>query len=76
MEDGIAYPPRGLSRAEAARYIGIGTTLFDQMVLDGRMPRPKVINSRTVWDRLQLDAAFNDIPHRGCEPVKKVFALL
>ena len=26
------YPPRGMSRAEAARYIGIGTTLFDQMV--------------------------------------------
>lgn len=76
MSDGIAYPPRGLSRDEAARYVGIGTTLFDAMVQDGRMPGPKVINSRTVWDRLELDAAFNDLPHRGREPVKKVFALL
>lgn len=76
MTDGIAYPPRGLSRLEAARYVGIGTTLFDAMVTDGRMPKPRIINSRTVWDRLQLDDAFNELPHRGSEPVKKVFALL
>jgi predicted DNA-binding transcriptional regulator AlpA len=68
--------PRGLCRDEAARYVGIGTTLFDQMVLDGRMPQPRIINSRTVWDRLQLDDAFNELPHRGSENLKKVFALL
>jgi hypothetical protein len=36
--DPIAYAPRGLSREEAARYIGVGTTLFDKMVAEGRMP--------------------------------------
>ncbi len=71
------YPPRGMSKAEAARYIGVGTTLFDQRVEDGRMPKPKLINSRTVWDRYRLDAAFSDLPewespNRG----QKVFALL
>ena len=76
MTDSIAYPPRGLSRLEAARYVGIGTTLFDAMVADGRMPKPRIINSRTVWDRLQLDDAFNELPHRGSEQPKKVFALL
>lgn len=60
--DNIAYPPRGLSREDAARYIGVGPTLFDAMVADGRMPKPKRANSRTLWDRVQLDAFFTDLP--------------
>jgi predicted DNA-binding transcriptional regulator AlpA len=66
--DAIAYPPRGLCREEAARYVGVGTSLFDEMVADGRMPRPKRINSRTVWDRIALDAAFTDLPG-GSNPI-------
>jgi predicted DNA-binding transcriptional regulator AlpA len=50
--------PRGLSREQAAAYIGVSPSLFDILVKDGRMPAPKRINARTVWDRLQLDAAF------------------
>lgn len=50
--------PRGLSRVQAAEYIGVGVTKFDQMVEDGRMPKPKRIDGRTVWDRVQLDEAF------------------
>ena len=60
--DPISYPPRGLSRLEAARYIGVGPTLFDEMVVDRRMPRPKRINNRTVWDRVELDIAFSALP--------------
>ena len=56
-----ALAPRGLSRFEAAAYIGISPTLFDEMVADGRMPKPKRINARTVWDRYQLDSAFEAI---------------
>ncbi|MER8427633.1 hypothetical protein [Mesorhizobium sp. M1403] len=62
--DALSYPPRGLSREEAARYIGIGPTLFDEMVADGRMPRPKLINSRTIWDRVTLDIAFSSLPDK------------
>src|SRR5262245_37026804 len=51
--------PRGLSRYEAASYIGIGVSLFDELVNDGRMPKPKRINARTVWDRRKLDEAFD-----------------
>jgi predicted DNA-binding transcriptional regulator AlpA len=54
--------PRGLSRGEAAEYIGVSASLFDQMVKDGRMPEPKRINSRTVWDRRRLDEAFEALP--------------
>jgi predicted DNA-binding transcriptional regulator AlpA len=56
--------PRGLSRIEAATYIGVSASLFDQMVKDGRMPGPKIINSRTVWDRHQLDMYFQNLPEK------------
>ena len=57
-----SLPPRGLSRAEAAAYVGISPSLFDMMVKDGRMPGPKRINSRVVWDRIKLDLAFEALP--------------
>jgi len=54
----VSLPPRGLSRVQAAEYIGVGVTKFDEMVMDGRMPKPKRIDGRTVWDRIKLDEAF------------------
>lgn len=61
----LSLPPRGLSRVEAAAYVGVSPSLFDQMVKDRRMPPPKRINARTVWDRLGLDAAFMALPDDG-----------
>jgi hypothetical protein len=58
----LSLPPRGLSRAQAAAYIGVSPSLFDEMVRDGRMPQPKRINNRTVWDLKLLDLAFAEIP--------------
>ncbi|WP_082885175.1 helix-turn-helix transcriptional regulator [Bradyrhizobium stylosanthis] len=60
--DPIAYPPRGRNRDAAARYVGVGTTKFDEMVADGRMPRPYRVGARAIWDRFKLDAAFTDLP--------------
>lgn len=60
--DDIAYPPRGMSREHAARYIGVSSTKFDQMVADRRMPKPKKVDGRRLWDRWALDAAFTDLP--------------
>ena len=54
--------PRGMSRIDSAMYVGVSPTLFDAMVKDGRMPRPKRINSRTIWDRARLDEAFEALP--------------
>src|SRR5262245_52811369 len=59
-----SLPPRGLNRVEASAYIGISPTKFDQMVTDGRMPQPKSIDGRVVWDRLRLDQAFAALPDR------------
>jgi predicted DNA-binding transcriptional regulator AlpA len=54
-----SYVIRGLRREQAARYIGIGPTKFDQLVDDGRMPKPIRIDGRRVWDSRQLDVAFD-----------------
>jgi hypothetical protein len=51
--------PRGLNRQAAAEYIGVGTTLFDAMVRDGRMPAPFRVGARVIWDRRKLDDAFD-----------------
>ncbi len=57
-------PPRGLCREAAAAYIGISPGKFDEMVVDGRMPGPKQIDTRKVWDRIALDAAFDRLPDK------------
>jgi len=61
----LYYPPRGMSRRESAAWIGVSPSLFDEMIADGRMPQPRVINSRVVWDRWELDAAFSELPHKA-----------
>lgn len=73
-QDPIAYPPRGLSREEAARYVGVGATKFDQLVADRRMPRPKRIDGRVIWDRIALDAAFSDLPDEGGNRIDEILS--
>jgi hypothetical protein len=55
-------PRRGLSRVEAAIYLGILPGKFDQLVDDGRMPAPRRIDRRKVWDRYEIDVAFDALP--------------
>ena len=55
-------PRRGLSRVEAALYVGISPTKFDELVSDGRMPPPKRIDTRKIWDVRALDVAFDALP--------------
>jgi hypothetical protein len=68
----LSLPPRGLSREVASRYIGISVTKFDQLVHEGRMPPPKRIDGRKLWDRDALDGAFwalpDDSPNGGDNP--------
>src|SRR5580658_10993051 len=55
-------PRRGLSRTEAAIYFGISPSKFDELVRDGRIPRPRNIDCRKVWDVHELDMAFDELP--------------
>ncbi|MBO9124820.1 MULTISPECIES: helix-turn-helix transcriptional regulator [unclassified Rhizobium] len=63
LPNGIA--PRGLCRLAAAAYVGIGGTLFDQMVARGEMPVARKAGGRVLWDRYELDEAFDALPRDG-----------
>jgi len=54
--------PRGLRRGDAAAYVGVSASKFDDWVSRNLMPKPKRIDSIVVWDRLELDAAFEALP--------------
>jgi hypothetical protein len=55
-------PRRGLSRTEAALYLGISPSKFDEMVKDHRVSRARLIDKRKVWDVFELDLAFEELP--------------
>jgi len=68
LSDIRPVPRRGLSRDEAAMYIGVSAGKFDQMVADGRMPGPLKIDGRKVWDIRSLDLAFESLPRENPAP--------
>ena len=55
----------GLGRETAARYVGVCATTFDGMVRDGRMPSPRRVGARKLWDRREIEAAFDALPKDG-----------
>jgi predicted DNA-binding transcriptional regulator AlpA len=63
-----SLPPIGLSREVAAAYIDVSPSKFDEMVRDGRMPRPRKIDARRIWYRPEVEAAFVALPVDGAEP--------
>ena len=54
--------PRGLSRVEAAHYLGISPSKFDEMRKDRRVGPARMIDGRKVWDVRDLDSAFDALP--------------
>jgi hypothetical protein len=62
-------PRRGLSRLEAAVYVGIGIDKFDDLVKRGRMPVPRLVDAAQVWDQRELDIYFDALPKsEGAQP--------
>jgi predicted DNA-binding transcriptional regulator AlpA len=58
-------PRRGLSREEAARYVGISPATFDKLRNEHKMPPPRTIGTRKLWDVRELDVAFDDLPREN-----------
>jgi len=55
--ESLGLIPALLSTEAAARFLGIGRTLFCSMVSDGRMgPLPVRLGNRTLWRRRELSA--------------------
>ena len=57
--------PAGLSRVQAAEYVGISATTFDLMVQEGSMPLARRIRNRKVWLRHELDDFVLKLPIDG-----------
>lgn len=49
-------------------YVGVSPSKFDELVKDGRMPQPRMVDARKVWDIQELDAAFDELPHAQSSP--------
>jgi hypothetical protein len=68
LSDIRPVPRRGLSRDEAAMYIGVSANKFDALVADGRMPTAVKIDGRRLWDIRSLDLAFDELPREDAKP--------
>ncbi len=51
--------PRGLTKRQAAAYVGVSPTTFKKLVAAGVFGPPMVLASRRRWDRLVLDQSFD-----------------
>jgi hypothetical protein len=71
LSDQLSYPPRGMDADRAAAYVGFGRTKFLEMVEDGLMPQSIDIDGSPRWDRLDLDAAFDDLKQKRKDPVHR-----
>jgi predicted DNA-binding transcriptional regulator AlpA len=53
--------PRAMRLPLACAYLSLGQTKFLQLVQTGRLPQGVKIDGITCWDRIDLDAAFEDL---------------
>jgi predicted DNA-binding transcriptional regulator AlpA len=60
-----SYAPRGLRLPDAARWWGVGQTKFLELVESRRAPKPRRIDGVVVWDRYELDEAFDTLTKTG-----------
>ena len=58
----MTSPRRGLSREEAAMYLGISPGTFDELRKAGQVDAPRLIGGRKLWDIRDLDVAFDALP--------------
>lgn len=60
----LTVEPRGLRKPEGAAYISVSVAKFDEMVRDGRMPVARQVDAIPIWDRYEIDEAFDRLPSR------------
>jgi hypothetical protein len=63
----MSPPRRGLSREEAAMYLGVSASTFDDLRATGKIEPPRLIKGRKLWDIRELDIAFDALPRENQE---------
>ena len=61
-------PRRGLSREEAAMYLGVSASTFDELRSLGKIEPARLIKGRKLWDIRELDMAFDALPRENQQP--------
>jgi predicted DNA-binding transcriptional regulator AlpA len=57
--------PLAVSRETAAQLLGISAGTFDKLVKTGKLPEPREVESRILWDSKEIEAAWRAMPRRG-----------
>jgi predicted DNA-binding transcriptional regulator AlpA len=60
--------PFAVSRETGAELIGISPNHFDKLVKEGRLPAPREVGGRILWDSEEIRAAWRAMPRRGQPP--------
>jgi|RhiMethySRZTD1v2_1073278.scaffolds.fasta_scaffold29685_11 predicted DNA-binding transcriptional regulator AlpA len=66
LQDHMSYPPRAMRAERAAAYLGgMAPSTFFELVEDGLLPRGVEVKGMKMWDRHDLDAAFDELKARS-----------
>jgi predicted DNA-binding transcriptional regulator AlpA len=72
LQDQLAYPPRAMRAERAAAYLAMSESTFLRLVAERTLPKPVKIRGMILWDRLDLDAAFNNLKAEEENQIEKM----
>ena len=61
LADDLAYPPRAMRADRAAAYLDMSPASFHRLVDEEVLPRGHTVKGMVIWDRYELDAAFENL---------------
>lgn len=65
----VTIRPRGLSEDNAATYLGLSVSTLQQLVREGKLPRPRQVSARRVSHEVaDLDAYMDNCPRSTLMP--------
>ena len=76
LADDLAYPPRAMRADRAAAYLAMSESSFLRLVEEKLMPDPVPIKGMVMWDRLELDAAFENFKDPRPSPKNTMHQIL
>jgi predicted DNA-binding transcriptional regulator AlpA len=71
-----AWLPRAMRVEQGAAYLSMSKSMFLLLVEEGDLPQPVRIRGMVMWDRLELDDAFEDFKNGGPKPGNTMHKIL
>jgi predicted DNA-binding transcriptional regulator AlpA len=74
---GDSYPPRAMRAEQAASYLSMSRASFLRLVEQGVMPTAIKVRGMALWDRLDLDNAWEELKEKpDSKPRNTINAIL